>query len=371
VLEANAVPVIVTNDFPPEAGGIQRVMSQIARVLADLGEIVVVVAPYRDGCEAVDNRLPFKVIRYKETGHRNLAIIAMIPAFLRAVRLAKDRTTIASIWWPSGFVAAITPVHLRGRLAILAHGSEIMPHRRGLRRQIMLFVYNRASIILANSNFTTELLRECGVKNNVAPLPLATDSISILPSRALVPTVLSVGRLVRRKGFDLTLEAIAKLKPDFPTIQYVIVGSGPQEQELRAMVKALDIESNVIFRGKLDDAQLQEAYSNAWVFALPTRRIVDDVEGFGLVFLEAAMAGLPSVGGIDSGAADAIVDGETGFLVDGTSPEAIAQSLRALISDRSLAQTLGTNGKIRASRLTWDQTATAILRYLGLSHRAS
>jgi len=357
------VPVILTNDFPPDAGGIQRLMSQLAVALAGAGLGVVVVAPKTTGFEATDRALPFPVIRYERLGTKLLDTISMMAAYLRALRTG-HRTTIASIWWPSGFVVAILPRWIRGRFAVLAHGSEIMPHRHGIRRSIMRYVYRSADIVLSNSKFTSALLSECGGDANVTILPLATDLTAISPERAGEPTLLSVGRLVRRKGFDKMLEAVSRLRVDYPTLKYVVVGAGPQGDELAQLTERLGIGRHVDFRGKLSDFELAKAYAEAWVFALPTRRIVDDVEGFGLVYLEAAMAELPTLGGIESGASDAIVDGQTGFLVDGDDVSAIESALRNLLSDRTLAARLGKQGRERAESLTWDKTARAALEAL-------
>ena len=358
------MPIIVSNDFPPESGGIQRVMSHLASGIAARGRELLVVAPRIAGAREYDRSLPFRVLRYRTAGLKAARIVSIVQTYLGALRAARDRATIASIWWPAAIAVAVVPKILRGRFVVLAHGSEIAPTRTGLRRSVMLFVYRRADVILANSRFTKALLARVGVTANVRLVTLAVDGTPIVPARAAQPTVVSVGRLIARKGFDRTIEAIATLASDFPDLRYVIVGAGPQHGALVALARELGVAERVTFLGRVSDDELHAAYANAWCFALPTRLVVDDVEGFGLVFLEAAMAELPSIGGTDSGAVDAIVDGETGYLVDGTDSHAIANALRGLLSNPIAAAAMGRRARDRALTFTWDRTVDEVLAAL-------
>jgi phosphatidylinositol alpha-1,6-mannosyltransferase len=355
------VPVIVTNDFPPETGGIQRVMSHLAAGLAERRLATTVIAPRMAGSDAGDRAARYRVLRYAVHPQRFIGMLAMIPPYLKAIRRARDKMTVASIWWPSGVAVALVPRWLRGPYVIIAYGSEIKPSKAGFRRRAMRFVYARARAVLAVSSFTEELLAAVGTRGNVRRIPMAVDATSIAPARSPVPTILSVGRLVRRKGFDRTLEAVASLYADFPELHYVIVGTGPQREELVRRAQELRIADRVEFRGRVSDEALRAAYAEAWVFALPVRRDGNDVEGFGLVYLEAAMAELPSVGGRESGAIDAIADGETGLLVDGNDAAAVASALRRLLVDSAAAAEMGRRARDRALTFTWERTIESVL----------
>jgi glycosyltransferase involved in cell wall biosynthesis len=359
-----AVPVIVTNDFPPDAGGIQRVMSEIAAAIAANGGTTIVVAPKVAGSDASDRAAPYRVSRYTVFREKIVGMLAMIPPYLGAIRRARDAATVASIWWPSGVAVALVPRFLRGGYVVFAYGSEIMPSKTGFRRLAMRFVYARARAVLAISGYTQQLLANVGTTANVRLIPLGVAATPIAPSRSAAETILSVGRLVARKGFDRTLEAVALLTSEFPALRYVIVGSGPQRDELARRAGELGIADRVTFRGKVTDDELRDAYAQAWVFALPVRRVDDDVEGFGLVYLEAAMARLPSVGGRDSGAVDAIVDGETGFLVDGNDAAAVADALRRALRDPATSLAMGRRAHERALTFTWERTVAEILEAL-------
>lgn len=358
------MPIIVSNDFPPDAGGIQRVIANVALGIAARGRDVIVVAPRTHDGGRFDRTVPYRVARYATFANKLVGMLSIVPTYLRAVRSSRDKTTIVSIWWPVGVAVAIVPKALRGRFVVLAHGSEIAPTRTGPRRWIMRFVYRRADAVLANSSFTQALLARVGTVANVGRIAMAVDGTPIAPTRAVAPTIVSVGRLIERKGFDRTLDAIASLADEFPDLHYVVVGAGPQGDALEARARALGIAERVRFLGRVSDEELRAAYASAWIFALPTRLVVDDVEGFGLVYLEAAMAELPAIGGLGSGAVDAIVDGETGYLVDGTDVAAIAGALRRLLVDPDSAAAMGRRARARALTFTWDHTVDDVLAAL-------
>lgn len=358
------MPILISNSFPPERGGIQRMMLRLAQEFHAQGREVIVVAPNLPGSADVDSAFSFNVIRYAVIRRKFIGVLAMSAAYLRALRTASDRMTIASVWWPVGVAVAIVPRPLRGRLAILVHGSEVAPRRFGLRRWAMRLVYSRADVVIANSRFTRALLWSTGIRANVQVVGLGVDRREIVPARADVPTVLAVGRLRERKGFDRLIEAVAALSREFPTLRCELVGDGPQYESLLQRTRELGVTDRVSFLGSIGDEELWKAYARAWCFALPVRAVDDDVEGFGIVYLEAALAGLPAIGGLESGAADAIVDGVTGVLVDGNDAGEVSKALARLLRDEQSAAEMGRRARERALQLTWARTADDILHLL-------
>jgi phosphatidylinositol alpha-1,6-mannosyltransferase len=352
--------VLVTNDFPPLHGGIQRCMSRLAQELSLRDERVVVVAPVTPGSAAFDASQHFRVLRYP-VFNRITSFAAMTLWLLRARISDQKSYTVASVWFPGGLAACLLPRPLRGRLGVLAHGSEIAPEKTGLRRHVMRYVFRHADVIIANSRFTRDLLVRAGVRQPVSVVHLGIDDAPIAPARAPEPTVLSVGRLVPRKGFDKIIEGLPRVLREWPTLRYEIVGAGPQRAELEALAERCAVSANVVFLGALDDAGVREAYARAWCFALPVRTFGNDVEGFGLVYLEAALAALPAIGGRGSGAEDAIEAGETGLLVDGTSSDAVSDAILTLLADPANAARMGERGKQRAlEHFTWRNTAAGV-----------
>ena len=367
-----SMAVLVTTEFPPPGfGGIERYMVKLAGEIAAAGHELIVVAPQMPGDAAFDAALPYPVIRFPFSGHAqadaaHIWIARVAEATVKAHRIAKDKCTIASSWIRSGVACAMLPKAVRGELAIIAHGSEVLSQRHPAKRAIMRATFARADVRVANSAFTAAILKAAGVRGEAVLARCGVEPRPLRRQTAAAPTILSVGRLVRRKGFDKTLEAMARLSLRFPTLRYEIVGVGPDEAYLRQLAHDLGVAPRVRFLGDVSDAELQEAYSRAWCFSLPTRRVGGDVEGFGIVYLEAAMAALPSIGGKHSGAEDAIDDGRSGILVDGEDVAGIASALDVLLSNPSGAQAMGSYGRERAlAEFTWSGAARTIMNALG------
>jgi phosphatidylinositol alpha-1,6-mannosyltransferase len=356
--------IIVTNNFLPSRGGIQTLISRIADEIVGDGTAVTVVAPNYPGSREFDASAKYRVVRYRQLP-RPLEVLSMLRAYLRA-RSASNGTflTVASAWWPSCFAVVAVPARIRGPLVVFAHGTEVGQSRNVLRNFLMKRTLAEADAVLANSQFTANLLHAAGFASNVKLTPPGFDVSPIAPNRAEDPTVLSVGRLIERKGFDRVLAALPDLIAKFPSLTYEIVGEGPQASDLREYARKLGVSERVRFLGSVSADELTAAYARAWCFALPVRSVGLDVEGFGIVYLEAAMARLPTVGGRGSGAADAIEDGETGVLVDGNNVSEIRDALSALLSDRAMAEEMGQRGFMRASSFTWQRMKDEVLSYV-------
>ena len=349
------IVIIVSNVFPPDRGGIQTMMAALANVAAAETDDVVVVAPSTLDARAFDVDAHYRTIRYQNL-YRPANVVAIAVAFCKALRVARDRTAFAANWWPSGLAIVMVPRAVRGKLVIFAHGSDVAPSKGGFRKALMQYVYGCSDVVLANSRFTKDLLAGAGVTRRVSVVSPGVDVVPIAPARSLEPTVLSVGRLVKRKGFDRIVFALAALTSRFPTIRYEIVGNGPYRAQLEDLVRKHGLGDRVVFHGVLSDADVQRAYARAWCFALPVRAVDGDVEGFGIVYLEAAMARLPALGGLHSGAGDAIVDGVTGLLVDGNDVVAVTDALAKIFENREEAERMGDRAFDRAKTFTWQRS---------------
>ncbi len=355
--------LVLTNEPTSGHGGIQRYVARLASALADCGERVTIVEPATTP-RSTDPRIRF--VRYAGR-RRAVQIVTALTSYARIALGRRQLVTIASIWFPSGLVAALIPRALRGPLAILAHGTEIAPSRKGLRNRLMRWTYARAHVVLANSELTRGLLAEAGITSRVALALCGVDSKPLKRDPAPEPTLLMVGRLIARKGFDRTIEAMPAILAAVGDARLRIVGDGPQRTALEASCATLGMSDRVRFLGAIGDAELAHEYARAWCFVMPARRIGDDVEGFGIVYLEAAIAGLPSIGGRDSGAQDAIDDGATGMLVDGDDVAAIAAAAIALLRDREKLEAMGTRARERASAsFTWAHNAAIVREAIAL-----
>ncbi len=331
------------------------------RLLADAlharGRRVTVLAPDQDGAAAYDLGLPYAVRRYRGRSHAEKLVGIWARCLLRE---SGNDYTVAALWFPSGLSASLVPAIRRGKLGILVHGSEVC-RPPGFKQALMKETLTRADAVIVNSSFTKALVTEAGVERAVHIIPCGVEEFEVEIGLSGSPIILAVGRLIERKGFDRLLDAMLLVLQERPDAICEIVGDGPDRSRLERQARALGILKSVHFLGMLDDPALRKRYARASCFALPVRRQGYDVEGFGIVYLEAAMAGLPVIGGRDSGACDAIADGETGFIVDGTNPVEIANALLALLGDPERARKMGLRGRQRALRgFTWAENARRI-----------
>ena len=255
------------------------------------------------------------------------------------------------------------------------HGRELLlPGPPGLRRPfaaVRRAVLRRSDHVLPVSTYTASLVRGLGVpatrctvvRNGVTPL-LETASPEPLLADGRGPVLLTVARLVRRKGIADVLDALPPLVRALPGLVYVVVGDGPERRALLARAERLGIAANVRFVGAQAEAALAAWYAAADVFVMTPRTLPPDVEGFGLVYLEAGAAGLPVVATRSGGVSDVVVDDETGLLVAEGDIPALTDALRRLLTRPDLRAQLGAAGRAQAHRLTWDATADRILSIL-------
>lgn len=254
-------------------------------------------------------------------------------------------------------------------LVMTLHGTyAVAPFREGpLTRWSFSRALRNAKRVVCVSNYTKGRLLEKVDVGNVAVIPngarLPLDA-EISRQTAPVPLLLGVGAVKRRKGYHVAIEAVAQLRAEFPSIKYVIVGDLSDHRYLAGLklqIADLGLQDHVELAGTVDDARLRELYRAAWVFVLTPVNSGVAFEGFGLTYLEAGAYGLPVIGSLGCGAEDAILDGETGFLVPQESPTELAARLRALLLDPVLARSLGARGREHTRMFGWERVAESYL----------
>jgi phosphatidylinositol alpha-1,6-mannosyltransferase len=324
----------------------------------------VVVAPR--GASGAD--APPPEVRRFRGGRGPLRLLAAAFHFWRWRNAASDGHTIALSWLPAA-AAAFFPRRVRGELTIVVHGLEIDVPPGGLRDRLMRLVFARADHVVAVSHFVAERTRALGLATRIDIVAPGVDRRDAERRPAQTPTIVFVGRLIARKGIDRLIAAIRLL--DRPDVSLEVIGDGPQRGALEALAAELGVAGQVHFAGRVSDSVRDQAFAQAWCFAMPSRNEGGDVEGFGIAYLEAAMAGLPAIGGRGNGADDAIVHGETGLLVDGTDERAIADAIATLIDNPQRAAAMGRAARERAERsFSWRGTAQAIVRSTALGEPA-
>ena len=364
--------LIVTNDFPPRQGGIQSFVHELALRL-DPGDLTV-YAPKWDGAAEFDARQPFEVVR-----HPTSLMIGGPSVTRRAGELVRSRKAEVVIFGAAAPLGLITPALRRAgivRAIAITHGHEAgwaaLPVARGLLRRIgertdvvtYLGEYFRVRLSTALTPAAAARLTQLhpGVDATAfRPDPAARATIRARYGLADRPVVVCVSRLVRRKGQDTLLRAWPAVLKQVPDAALLIVGAGPYGAALQHLSQRSGLTSSVHFTGPVPQAELPAHYAAGDVFSMPcrTRRGGLDVEGLGIVYLEASAAGLPVVGGDSGGAPDAILDGETGYVVGGRDVAALSTRLTALLSDPPVARAMGEKGRAWVERdWSWDQTAT-------------
>ncbi len=361
--------LISSTYYPPDVGGISRFMSSLVSALGPerVCCLTGIRASNRGGLGERVYRRPLafaepKLIQAVGWG----AAVAEI--FLRERPQAVQLATLYD-----GYLGMWLKRWLGLPFVIYAHGNEVLDAMQGSwngHRQAV----RAADCVLANSRFTVELLKQAGVSSARIELvhpgcdierfhaaPVLTDTRrSILGSHASKQVILTVGRLVPRKGHDLMIRALPLVLKRHPDTVYLIVGSGPAKPMLEQLADEMGVRDSVLIRENVADADLPTVYNLCDVFVMPSREVLGscDVEGFGIVFLEANACGKPVVAGRSGGIADAVVDGETGLLVPPDSPEVLAESIARILSDKGYAYELGRRGRQRAvQKFSWDVVA--------------
>ena len=366
--------LIVTNDFPPRRGGIQSFVHELALRLDP--DRLTVYAPKWDGDAAFDAAAPFEVVR-----HPTSLMIGGPGVRRRAASLARSRKAEVVVFGASAPLGLITPVLRKAgvrRAIAITHGHEAgwaaLPVARQLLRRIgdetdvvtYLGEYFRVRLATALSPAATA--RTTQLHPGVDPAAFRPDPVARAAVRQRYglgdrPVVICVSRLVPRKGQDTLLRAWPAVLGQVPDAALLIVSGGPYAKTLRRLAEQTGVVSSVTFTGPVPQTELPAHYAAGDVFSMPcrTRRGGLDVEGLGIVYLEASAAGLPVVGGDSGGAPDAILEGETGYVVGGRDVAALSGHLIALLSDPAGAKAMGEKGRAWVERdWNWDLTASRL-----------
>jgi len=371
VVEAR--PLLVTNDFLPDVGGIQQFVSQIAARLPNVG----VFAPANAAAGGGDD-LPYPVWRGPQ---RYLWPTARVARALRHAATAHG-ATVAVFMAP----APLTPLGpgLGLPWGACAHGAElVLPARIPGMRQVYASALRRADRLYAVSRYTAAALRSL-VGPRAAPVALLRNGVDLDRFSPAVdpgeirkrhdlgadPVVVSIGRMVPRKGQDVLIDALPQVRAAVPGTRLLLVGTGRDEQRLRrrAVRRAGD---GVIFAGRVAWDELPAYHRAGTVFAHPNRSRWAGLEqeGFGVVFLEAQACGVPVVAGRSGGSPEALEEGRTGLLVDGRDRDAVAGVLIDLLADEPRRAAMGVAARTWVERSwSWDTIVNRFARDLSDLH---
>lgn len=381
--------LFVTVDYPPDSGGMSRRHVELCRRLApDEMAVSTVDGP---GAAAFDAGEAYAIARqpFDASGAR------LMPNLVRWARWLAPRCTDVDMLHsgnmrPSGYPMLWAARRSATPFLLYVNGGDLLHERRKARRSrftrgMSRRLFNDAAAIVANSAWTADLARELATELGVPDAPrietieLGTDPVYFRPSNdtgalrarlGLVgrPLMLTVARLVPHKGHDVALRVLQRLRERIPGLHYLIIGMGPDEARLRALVAEIGVADAVTFAGAIPDADVAEAYATADVYVGLSREEGElSVEGFGIALVEAAASGTPSVAGRSGGVPSAVRVGETGVLVVPTDVDAAAREVERILIDADWRARLG-QGARRAveTHYNWDRVA-AETRALALS----
>jgi phosphatidylinositol alpha-1,6-mannosyltransferase len=347
--------LLVTNDFPPKIGGIQSLLWELWRRL-DPATTTVLTTPF-EGAAAWDAAQPFRVVRTREP------VLLPHPGLVRRIDDLADEVGADVVVLDPALPLGLVGRHLRRPYDVLLHGAEVtVPGRLPLTRPVLAHVLTGARRVIAFGGYPAAEAEHAARR----PLPLRTipcgiDSSRFRPldeaERRAVrrhhglhdgPLVVSLSRLVPRKGMDVLVEAAALLSARVPELQVAIAGGGRDRPRLERRVATTG--APVTFLGRVPDEDVAGLYGTADVYAMLCRNRWGGLEqeGFGIVFLEAAAAGVPQVAGDSGGASEAVAHGETGYVVDPTDVDAVAEALERLLVDEQLRARMGASARTRA-----------------------
>lgn len=357
--------LLITNDFPPRPGGIQRFVHSLA-VRMPVDELVVYASDWRGSAE-FDAAQPFPVIR------ENTRVLLPTPRVARRARDIARAEGCDRVWFgaaaPLGLLASRLEV---ARAVALTHGHEVGWAALPLARQALRRIGSACDVVTYLTSYQRSRLAPLiprlerlvpGVDSSIYRPDV--DKLSIFPDR---PVIVCVSRLVPRKGQDTLIRALPLVQKAVPEAALLLVGGGPYRSTLERIARDLGVTDHVAFTGSVPWEALPAHYAAGDVFAMPcrTRNRGLDVEGLGIVYLEASATGLPVIAGDSGGAPDAVRDGETGYVVPGRDIPALADRLVTLLRDPALARKMGAAGREWVeSEWGWDHQAARLRELLG------
>jgi len=372
--------LLVSVDFPPHTDGVSTISQELSRRIAFEGEPLLSIGPRDHGDKEFDARQPYKTFRvpgYSWGYLRFIPILFCMPFVVLAYRVRK---VFAMNIAYGGLLSWVLSHFISLEYLIFAYGFEFEKVKRNrFLRNLYLKIYDRAKTIITCSENVRQRLIAFGVNaEKVKVLYPAVHLDRFRPCDVPQPfieekglknrrVILTVGRLIERKGHDQVLKAMPQVIHQFPDILYCIVGIGPNREHLQNLARELKLENHVKFLGKVRNEELPYLYNLCEFFIMPSREMDQEghVEGFGIVYLEANACGKPVMGGRSGGVGEAIREDETGLLVDPNNTHDIAEKMISLLSDPEKRKEMGKAGlKWVQESFDWNQYTKQAYRYL-------
>jgi phosphatidyl-myo-inositol dimannoside synthase len=349
--------LILSSEFPPAVGGIGTYANNLSRGLGEVGmEVKVITFGKRCSKSLEGNIETFYISSFWNKKFFKILPLSIVTLWVCLIQ--KPEKVLAMVWTHEGIVGLLFKKILNMKYILMTHGSEILKHKDSVYgRIVMKKVFEEAESICANSNFTKELVASLGFKEvpvsvihptvpvcerNVDSMVNEVDEKFNLHGKRVL---LTVSRLVPRKGHALIIEALALLLPSYSDLIYVMTGKGIYGKKLEEIAKEKGVLDRVKFTGFLSDREVSLLYDRCEIYVSPSYEIDQDVEGFGIALAEASAHAKPVIAGQCGGVGDAVLDGETGLLISEPNVEKLVSCISRLLDDRLLQNKLGETGR--------------------------
>tara|TARA_Y100000590_G_scaffold371228_1_gene433544 strand:+ start:563 stop:1645 length:1083 start_codon:yes stop_codon:yes gene_type:complete len=349
--------LVVTRTFPPEIGGMQNLMWGLTRSLSKIN-LIKVFADYSDGHEEFDRSVSFSIERVSGIKVlRKYRKAYLINEYL--TQNHKVQCIIADHW------KSLELIKTKKKKICLIHSKEINHKKDSRLNHKVLEVLNNVDHIVANSNFTKKLAIDLGVEEKrIMVINPGVDPAIEIPKSDLNKAeeilkgkkqrLITVSRFEKRKNHEKVIMAIRNLKEIYPDIIYTCIGRGDDEENLKKLVIELKLEEQLIFLRDIPNDLKNALVAKSNVFIMPSIIHKKSVEGFGIAFVEAAQYAIPSIGGKDGGASDAIIHEKTGLICDGNNLDEIYSSIDTLFKDNKHLE-YGKAAKLNSENFLWNK----------------
>ena len=357
--------LIATRSFPPEIGGMQSLMWGLAKEMSK-NFMIKVFADYQENHKEFDKEVNFSIERVGGIKFlRKIRKAQLINEFLKE---NKAQGIIADHW------KSLELIKSTKKKYCLIHGKEINHPKGGFQNKKILKILNNVEKVIANSEYTKNLAINIGVEQTkIVVINPGVNPAKELNKKSLdkvesllkikTPRLITVSRFDKRKNHEKVLMALRNLKQIYPNIVYICIGYGEEENNIRELVRELDLGTQVMFFKDIGDDLKNALVAKSNIFVMPSIIHKKSVEGFGIAYVEAAQYGVASLGGKDGGASDAIQHDKTGFICDGNNLEDIYSSLNSMIENKKYLE-LGKNAKKLSSKFNWSNTIEKYKNFL-------
>ena len=348
--------LIITRSFPPELGGMQNLMWGLTKELSK-NYMIKVFADYHENYETFDEQVSFSIERV--SGIKLLRKYRKAQLINDFIKKNKVEVLIADHW------KSLELIKSDKKKICLIHSKEINHEKRTNINNRVLNVLNNVEVVVANSKFTRNLAIQCGVdESRIVVINPGVDPVKELNKKSLekvesllkhkTPRLITVSRYDKRKNHEKVIMALRNLKQIYPSIVYICIGYGDEEDNLKKLVQELNLNSQVMFFKDISDDLKNALVAKSNIFVMPSIIHKTSVEGFGIAYVEAAQYEVPSLGGKDGGASDAIDHDKTGLICDGNDLNDIYSSLNSMIENKKYLE-FGKNAKEYVSKFQWQK----------------